>query len=74
VPPGQSGCSQLSGVRALLENEVGNDAGFTYPFGLVPFTVNCAGAVNVEVILHEGTSLDRPGHGQLHAPRWAARR
>jgi hypothetical protein len=63
VPPDQTGCPgtpELSAVQAVNVNALGGDTGFMYPFGLVQFTINCAGPVNVQIILHGGTGLGQP--------------
>jgi hypothetical protein len=58
VPPDQPGCPdpQLPNVQALAEDG-GAGYGFAYPFGMLRFTLNCAGPVDVQVIVHNGASL-----------------
>ena len=52
VPPGNGGCSELKNVHADTESSLGTDSKYDYPYGLVGFTLDCAGSANVTLILH----------------------
>jgi hypothetical protein len=52
VSPGNGGCSELTGVHTQSEGALGTDPEYDYPFGLVGFTLACAGSVDVTVIVH----------------------
>jgi hypothetical protein len=53
-----SGCGQLSQVKSLSPNSIGTpDPGYTYPFGLVSFSIDCP-SVTVRIYFHGTESLD----------------
>jgi hypothetical protein len=51
------GCHQLLSVSAVSPALLGQDPGFTYPFGMVSFQVNCADSVTVTFIMHGAMGL-----------------
>ena len=51
------GCHQLLNVSAASPASLGQDPGFTYPFGMVSFQVNCASSVTVTFIMHGAMEL-----------------
>jgi hypothetical protein len=53
VPPGNGPCSQLLNVHAVAPGTfAGGDPNFVYPFGMLGFTLQCDGPVQVTVIFH----------------------
>jgi hypothetical protein len=59
VVPAENGpCSQLLNVHAVVPETLGGgDPNFSYPFGMVGFTLPCDGPVQVTVIFHGSTGL-----------------